>query len=161
VFSPEFTGQRAQIIFHDHTPHLEYSDCHYQMFVACVPLSTKHFKCSLSSIPDSFLVQVAVKDMLVLRWTQRGHCGRPKGHIRAPRRGIHKSSQYHGEESSRDHTSQTHRREDAITWYIPTIPWHSKIKKCEYKLNELFYGQSSNRRNRRARFSTKLNMSGS
>ena len=80
MFSPEFTGQRAQIIFHDHTPHLEYSDCHYQMFVACVPLSTKHFKCSLSSIPDSFLVQVAVKDMLVLRWTQRGHCGRPKGH---------------------------------------------------------------------------------
>ena len=41
---------------------------------------------------------------------------------------------------------------------IPTIP---KIKKCEYKLNGQFYGQSSDRRNRRARFSTKLNMSGS
>ena len=27
VFSPEFTGRRAQIIFHDHTPHLEHSDC--------------------------------------------------------------------------------------------------------------------------------------
>ena len=44
---------------------------------------------------------------------------------------------------------------------IPTISRHSKIKKCEYKLNGQFYGQSSNRSNRRARFSTKLNMSGS
>ena len=26
VFSPEFTGGRAQIISHDHTPHLECSD---------------------------------------------------------------------------------------------------------------------------------------
>ena len=43
VFSPEFTGQRAQIILHGHPHHLEYSDCHYQTFVACVPLSTKHF----------------------------------------------------------------------------------------------------------------------
>ena len=50
VFSPEFTGQRAQIISHHHTHHLECSDCQYQAFVTCVPLSTKHFKCSLSSI---------------------------------------------------------------------------------------------------------------
>jgi len=27
VFSPEFTGRRAQIISHDHTHHLECSDC--------------------------------------------------------------------------------------------------------------------------------------
>ena len=43
VFSPEFTGRRAQIISHDHTHHLECSDCHYQTFVVCVPLPTKHF----------------------------------------------------------------------------------------------------------------------
>ena len=41
VFSPEFTGQRAQIVSHDHAPHLEYSNCQYQTLVACVPLSTK------------------------------------------------------------------------------------------------------------------------
>ena len=27
VFSPEFAGRRAQIILHDHAPHLECSDC--------------------------------------------------------------------------------------------------------------------------------------
>ena len=43
VFSPEFTGRRAQIISHDHAHHLERSDCHYQTLVACVLLSTKHF----------------------------------------------------------------------------------------------------------------------
>ena len=43
VFSPEFTDQRAQILSHDHTHHLECSDCQYQTFVACVPLSPKHF----------------------------------------------------------------------------------------------------------------------
>ena len=36
VFSPEFTGQRVQILSHDHTPHLECSDCQYQTFAACV-----------------------------------------------------------------------------------------------------------------------------
>ena len=53
VFSPEFTGQRAQIISQDHAHHLECSDCQYQTLGACVPLSTKHFssvQCSLSSI---------------------------------------------------------------------------------------------------------------
>ena len=50
VFSPEFTDQRAQIISHDHAPHLECSGCQYQTFVACVLLSTKHFQFSLSSI---------------------------------------------------------------------------------------------------------------
>ena len=33
------------------------------------------------------MVQVTVKNMLVLRWSQRAHCffcGRPKGHVRAP-----------------------------------------------------------------------------
>ena len=44
---------------------------------------------------------------------------------------------------------------------IPTINSHSKIKKCEYRLNRQFYGQSSDRRYRRAKFSTKLNMPGS
>ena len=43
VFSPEFTGQKAQIVSHDHAPHLECSDCQYQTLVACVPLSTKCF----------------------------------------------------------------------------------------------------------------------
>ena len=53
VFSPEFTGRRAQILSHDHTYHLEHSDCQYQTIAACVPLSTKHFssvQCSPSSI---------------------------------------------------------------------------------------------------------------
>ena len=40
---PEFTGQRAQVLSYDHTHHLECSDCHYQTFVACILLSTKHF----------------------------------------------------------------------------------------------------------------------
>ena len=35
VFSPEFTGQRAQTLSYDHTPHLECSDCQYQTLVAC------------------------------------------------------------------------------------------------------------------------------
>ena len=81
VFSPKFTGQRAQIISHDHTHHLECSDCHYQTFVTCVPLLTKHFssvQCSLSSIfRAQTIVQVAVKNtgMLVLR------CTEPKGTV--------------------------------------------------------------------------------
>ena len=57
VFSPEFTGQRAQIISHDHTPHLECSDCQYQTFGACVELSTKHFSMFIKlyiQSPDSF-----------------------------------------------------------------------------------------------------------
>ena len=37
---------------------------------------------------------------------------------------------------------------------------HSKIKKHGYKVNKRLYGQSSDGRNRRARCSTKLNMSG-
>ena len=43
VFSSEFTDQRAQLIPHDHAPHLECSDCKYQTLVACVPLSAKYF----------------------------------------------------------------------------------------------------------------------
>ena len=81
TFPPKFTGRRAQIISHDHTPHLECSDCHYQTLVECVPLSTKHFssvQCSLSSTFTAQtpvqVVQVAVKNMLVLRWSQR-HIG--------------------------------------------------------------------------------------
>jgi len=42
VFSPEFTGQRVQILSHDHAHHLECSDCQYQTLFAGVPLSTKH-----------------------------------------------------------------------------------------------------------------------
>ena len=33
VFSPEFTGQRAQIVSDDLAHHLEYSDCQYQTLV--------------------------------------------------------------------------------------------------------------------------------
>ena len=33
VFLPEFTGQRAQIVPHDHAHHLECSDCEYQTLV--------------------------------------------------------------------------------------------------------------------------------
>ena len=78
MFSPEFTGQRAQILSHDHAHHLERSDFQYQTLVSCVPLSTKHFssvQCSLSSIfrAQVQVVQVAVKNMLVLRWNQRAH----------------------------------------------------------------------------------------
>ena len=89
VFSLEFTGQRAQILSHDHAHHLECSHCQYQTLVAGVPLSTKQFssvQCSLSSIfrVQAQIVQVGVKNMLVLRWNQRAHYwiwGRPKGHI--------------------------------------------------------------------------------
>ena len=41
VFSPGFTGQRAQIMSHDHDPHLECSNCQYQILVSCVPLSVR------------------------------------------------------------------------------------------------------------------------
>ena len=61
VFSPEFTGQRAQTISHDHTPHLECSDCHYQTFVACVPPSTKHFSWVQCSLRIIFGVQIVFK----------------------------------------------------------------------------------------------------
>ena len=37
VFSPGFTGERVQIISHDHAPHLD--NCQYQTFVSYVPLS--------------------------------------------------------------------------------------------------------------------------
>ena len=107
VFSPEFTGQRAQIISHDHTPHLECSDCQHQTLVACVPLSTKHFssvQCSLSSIFRAWTVLKfkQFKWLLKICWFWGGAkehivsfvadpkgtlflCGRPKGHIRAPK----------------------------------------------------------------------------
>ena len=48
----QFTGQRGQMISHDHAPLLECSDCQYQTFVACVPLSTK-LNVGIQS-PDSF-----------------------------------------------------------------------------------------------------------
>ena len=88
AFSLEFTGQRTQILSHDHAHHLECSDCHYQTLVAGVSLSTKQFssvQCSLSSIfrVQAQIVQVGVKNMLGLRWNQRAHYwiwGRPKGH---------------------------------------------------------------------------------
>ena len=54
----------------------------------------------------------------------------------------------HPEEGGRDHV-------------IATINWHSKIKKYGYKLNEWLYRQSSDGHNVRAKFSTKLNRSGS
>ena len=86
VFSPEFTGQRAQILSHDHAHHLECSDCQYQTFVACVPLSPKHFKLSsmftkLYIQSPVHVLQVGVKNMLVepkgtllvLGQTQRAH----------------------------------------------------------------------------------------
>ena len=89
VFSPEFTGQRAQIS-HDHSHHLECSDCQYQTFVACVPSSTKHsssVQCSLSSVfrAQVQVGQVGVKKkyvgfevepkgtLLILGQTQRAH----------------------------------------------------------------------------------------
>ena len=76
-----------------HAPHLECSDCQYQTLVSFVPLSTKHFgsvQCSLSSIfrAEVQVVQVAVKNMLFLRWNQRAHyCfeGDPKGTLGAPK----------------------------------------------------------------------------
>ena len=78
VFSPEFTGQRTQIISRDHTPHLECSDCQYQTFVACVPLSTK------------YLVQFNIQSPICWFWGgAKGHIigfgAGPKGHIRAPK----------------------------------------------------------------------------
>ena len=54
VFSPEFLGQRAQIIS-DPAPHLECSDSQYQILVVCVPLSTKDSK--LSSMFTEFCSQ--------------------------------------------------------------------------------------------------------
>ena len=62
MFSPGFTGQRAQIISHDHAPHLDCSDCQ--------------------------VVQVAVKNMLVLRWSQRhivSFMADPKGTLESPK----------------------------------------------------------------------------
>ena len=103
VFSPEFTGQRAKIISHDHTPHLE---CIVivttKRLLHVVQLSTKHlsmFTKFYIQSPDSFLiqaVQVAVKNMLVLRWnqrgtlfllwqTQRGPLEAPKGTLETPK----------------------------------------------------------------------------
>ena len=84
MFSPEFTGQRAQIISHDHTHHLE-----------CVIVSTKHllqvyFLAQLAKLyiqsPDSFFLSSSsssgcFKNMLVLRWNQRGTLGAPKGTV--------------------------------------------------------------------------------
>ena len=50
MFSLEFTDQRVQIISHDHTPHLVYSNCQYQTLVACVTLSTTStFTCTTPS----------------------------------------------------------------------------------------------------------------
>ena len=86
MFSPEFTGQRAEILSHDHAHHLECSDCQYQTFVTCVPLSLKHFKLSsmftkLYIQSPVHVLQVGVKNMLVepkgtllvLGQTQRAH----------------------------------------------------------------------------------------
>ena len=53
VLSPQFTGQRSQIISHGHVPHLECSDCQYQALVTCVPLLTNHF----SSMFTEFYIQ--------------------------------------------------------------------------------------------------------
>ena len=93
MFSPD---QRAKILSHDHAHHLECSDCQYQTLVACVPLSTKHFSWVQCSVCKFYIyseetvqvVQVAIKNMLVLRWSQRAHCwfwGRPKGQLGAPK----------------------------------------------------------------------------
>ena len=76
MFSPEFTGQRAQILSHDHTHHLECSDCQYQTFVACVPLSPKHFK--LSSMFTKLYIQSPVH---VLQVGVKKCVGGAKGHI--------------------------------------------------------------------------------
>ena len=62
-----------------------------KMFVACAPLSTRHFswvQCSLSSTLKVEVVQVAVKICWFWGGANRAHCffcGRPKGHIRAPK----------------------------------------------------------------------------
>ena len=91
VFSTEFTGQRSQILSHDHAHHLECSDCQYQTLVECVLLSTKHLSSVQSSMFRVFkvqVVQVGVKNMFVLRWSQKVHYWfwvRPKGHIRGPK----------------------------------------------------------------------------
>ena len=64
--------------------------CHYQTFVACTTVNKAFYSMFTEfyiQSPDSYLVQVAVKNMLVLRWNQRAHywfLGRPKGHIRGP-----------------------------------------------------------------------------
>ena len=60
--------------------------CHYQTFVACTTVNKAFYSMFTEfyiQSPDSYLVQVAVKNMLVLRWNQRAHywfLGRPKGH---------------------------------------------------------------------------------
>ena len=38
IYRPKGTNN-----IYDHVPHLECSDCQYQTFVACIPLSTKYF----------------------------------------------------------------------------------------------------------------------
>ena len=51
------------------------------------------------------VVQVAVKNMLVLRWSQRAHCffcGRPKEHIRAPK----------------GHSAFWKRHSENVDWYM-------------------------------------------
>ena len=92
-----------------------------------VIVSTKHFlqvyhcqqsissvQCSLSSILRAQtvffyvqVVEVAVKNMLVLRWNQRAHYwfwGRPKGHIRGPK----------------GHSALWKRPSENTGWYIET-----------------------------------------
>ena len=86
MFSPEFTGHRAQILSHDYDHHLECNDCQYQALVACVPLSTKHFSlvlCLLSSIfraQTVFFFKVQVVQVAVRFWSRsQGHISSPKG----------------------------------------------------------------------------------
>ena len=84
VFSLEFTGRRPQILSHDHTHHLECSDCQYQTLVVGVPLSTKHFsslQCSLSSIFRAQLMYFKLVLKIYWFWGgTKGHLGDPKGH---------------------------------------------------------------------------------
>ena len=57
VFSPGFTGQRAQIVSHGHAPHLE---CQYPTLVSCVLLSVCLPK-QLSQVQSSLFGAQTVK----------------------------------------------------------------------------------------------------
>ena len=96
IFSPEFTGQRAQLVSRDHAPHLDIVVvstmqllhvylCQQSILVKFnvdwVPyLESRQF----SKFKYRGVLQVAVKNILVLGQSQRAHCwfrGGAKEHI--------------------------------------------------------------------------------
>ena len=72
------------MISHDHTHHLMSLP---NVCCMCTTVNKVFCQCSIFRAQTVQVVQVTVKNMLVLRWSQRAHCffcGRPKGHVRAP-----------------------------------------------------------------------------